>query len=113
MADPSSNTLPAAARPALRIVSLRPMPKGSLRALVDIELVRAGLIFRNCAWFRNADGREWLALPSQRYEGSDGVARFTPLVEFAPGAKEARQRFQQAALDAIHALAAIDEEVAR
>ena len=104
---------PIAPGPALRVVSLRPMPKGSLRALVDIELVRAGLIFRNCAWFRHADGREWLALPSQRYEGADGVARFTPVVEFSPSAKEARQRFQQQALEAIHRVAAIELEADR
>jgi hypothetical protein len=111
MADP--NTLPAPIAPALRVISLRPMTKGSLRAFVDIEIVRAGLILRNCAWFRNADGREWVALPSQRYEGSDGVARFTPLVEFAPSASEARRRFHQATLDAIHAVMAIELEADR
>jgi hypothetical protein len=95
-------------RGMIRVVNLRPMVKGSLRALVDIELVRSGLILRSCAWFRNADGKEWVALPAQRYEGSDGVARFTPLVEFSPGANEARQRFQEAALKAIHAVAASD-----
>jgi hypothetical protein len=86
------------------------MKKGSLRALIDIELVRSGLIFRNCAWFRNSDGKEWVALPAQRYEGPDGVVRFTPLVEFSSSPSEARQRFQDAALAAIHAVAAIDED---
>ena len=113
--DAPSNIVPASIAPGPRYVSisLRPQAKGSLRAFVDIEIVRAGLILRNCAWFRHADGREWVALPSQRYEGSDGVARFTPLVEFSPSAKEARQRFQQQALEAIHRVAAIDEDVAR
>ena len=97
----------------IRVLNFRPMAKGSLRALLDIELVRSGLILRNCTWFRNPDGREWVGLPAQRYEGSDGVARFTPLVEFAAGATEARKRFQQQALEAIHAVAAIDEETAR
>jgi hypothetical protein len=110
MADPSLNIIPA--RPPVRVISLRPMKKGSLRAFVDIEIVRAGLVLRNCAWLRNADEREWIALPSQRYEGSDGLARFTPLVEFGPSAKEARQRFQEAALAAIRTVAAIDVDAA-
>jgi hypothetical protein len=82
---------------------LRPMAKGPLRALVDIELVRSGLILRNCAWFWSADGKEWVALP-----GSDGVARFTPLVEFSSSAWEAWQRFQKAALAAIRAVMTLD-----
>jgi hypothetical protein len=85
------------------------MAKRALRALVDIELVRSGLVLRGCAWFRNAEGKEWVTLPTQRYEGSDGVARFTPLVEISPSAKEARQRFQEAALAAIRQLAEEDE----
>jgi hypothetical protein len=48
-------------------------------------------------------------LPAQRYEGPDGVARFTPLVEFASTAWEAQQRFQEAALAAIHRVVALDE----
>jgi hypothetical protein len=113
--DDPSNTLPAprADPPPVCLISLRPMTKGSLRAFVDIEIVRAGLILRNCAWFRHADGREWIALPSQRYEGSDGLARFTPLVEFAPSASEARRRFQQATLDAIHVVMAVELEADR
>lgn len=89
--DDPSNTLLAhiTPRPALRVISLRPQAKGSLRAC------------------------EWVALPSQRYEGSDGVARFTPLVEFAPSAFEARRRFHQATLDAIHAVMAIELEADR
>jgi hypothetical protein len=100
----STNALPApiASLPTVRVVNLRPLARGTLRALADLELVRAGLIFKNCSWFRHSDGREYIALPSQRYEGQDGVARYNPLVEFAPNAKEARQRFQEAALAAIH-----------
>jgi hypothetical protein len=89
------------------------MAKGSLRALVDIEVVRSGLILRNCAWFRNAYGKEWVALPAQRHERPDGVARFTPLVEFSSSTWEARQRLQEAALVAIRAVMAIDEEAKR
>jgi hypothetical protein len=94
----------------IRVLNFRPMAKGPLRALVDIELVRCGLILRNRTWFRNPDEREWVCLPAQRYEGSDGVARFTPLVEFSPGAKGGSpEKFQEAALKAIHGVAAIDE----
>lgn len=100
------NTLPAVVVGPLtvRVVSLRPMARGAFRASVDLELTRVGIIFKNCGWFRNVEGQEWVTLPSQRYEGLDGVARYHPLVEFAPNAKEARQRFQEAALAAIHSI---------
>ena len=99
------NTLPViVGSPTVRVVSHRPMDKGSFRASVDLELTRGGIIFKHCGWFRNAEGQEWVTLPSQRYEGANGVARYTALVEFALNAKEARRRFQEAALAAIHAV---------
>jgi hypothetical protein len=108
--DDTSNTLavPFARQPTVRVVSLRPMAKGSLRALVDIELVRAGLVLRSCGWFRNPDGKEWVTLPAQRYEGPDGVARFTTLVSVQAPRRRGK-RFQEAALAATRQLAEEDE----
>ena len=80
MADPSSNIIPApiAHLPTVRIVNLRPQAKGTLRAFVDLELTRIGLVLRDCAWHRQADGREWIGLPSKPYQGADGVTRWKP-----------------------------------
>jgi hypothetical protein len=115
MADPSSNIIPSpiAHLPTVRIVNLRPQAKGTLRAFVDLELTRIGLVPRDCAWHRQADGREWIGLPSKPYQGADGVTRWKPMVEFASNASETRRRFQEAALAAIHVVAASDEGTAR
>lgn len=108
----STNALPAPIvhLPTVRIVNLRPQAKGTLRAFVDLELTRIGLVLRDCAWHRQADGREWVGLPSKPYQGADGVTRWKPMVEFAPNASEKRRRFQEAALAAIHVVAASDED---
>ena len=114
MADPSSNIIPSpiAHLPLVRIVNLRPQAKRTLRAFVDLELTRIGLVLRDCAWHRRTDGRAWIGLPSKPYQGGDGVTRWKPIVEFASIASEARQRFQEAALAAIRAVAAIDVDAA-
>jgi hypothetical protein len=111
----STNALPApiTSLPTVRVVNLRPQAKGSLRAFVDLELTRIGLVLRDCTWHRQADGKEWIGLPAKPYKGPDGVIRWKPLVEFAPSASEARRQFQEAALVSIHSLMALDEGVAR
>ena len=57
----SANALPApiANLPTVRVVNLRPQAKGSLRAFVDLELTRIGLVLRDCTWHRH-DGKEWI-----------------------------------------------------
>jgi hypothetical protein len=112
MSDASSNIIPApiAGPPKVRIANLRPQARGSLRAFVDLELTRIGLVLRDCTWHRQADGRDGIGLPSKPYQSGDGVTRWKPMVEFASPAVEARRWFQDAALAAIHAVAAIDED---
>jgi hypothetical protein len=86
----STNALPApiVSLPAVRVVNLRPQEKGGLRAFVDLELTRIGLVLRDCTWHRQADGREWIGLPSKSFQGGDGVTRWKPMVEFASTASE-------------------------
>jgi hypothetical protein len=105
--------VPTTSLPTVRVVNLRPQVKGSLRAFVDLELTRIGLVLRDCTWHRQANGREWIGLPSKPYQGADGVTRWKPMVEFASNPSETRRRFQEAALAAIHVVAAIDEDAAR
>ena len=76
--------------PALAVANLRPMAKGTARALIDVELVSVGVVILNCTWHRH-DGREWVALPR------DGG------VDFLPSASAARRQFQADALAAVHA----------
>jgi hypothetical protein len=110
----STNALPApiAHLPTVRVVDLRPQAKGGLRAFVDLELTRIGLVLRDCTWHRQADGKERIGLPSKPFQGGDGVTRWKPTIEFASSASEARKPFHEAALKAIRAVAAIDEDAA-
>jgi hypothetical protein len=89
--------------PTLAVVNLRSQAKGTARAFLDIEVTTLGIVLRDCIWRRH-DGREWIGLPARR---GDGVA------DFIPSASSARRRFQQAALKAVHAVMALDEEPSR
>ena len=92
----------------IRCIKLRRYEKNTLRAFVDLELSRVGLVLRDCAWHEK-NGEEWISFPSRSYEGDDGVTRWQPLIEFVEGAKEARKQFQEQALVAIHAAVAEQE----
>jgi hypothetical protein len=57
--------------PTLAAVNLRPQTKGTVRALLDIEVTGPGIVLHDRTWHRHA-GREWIALPK------GGVATFLP-----------------------------------
>jgi hypothetical protein len=89
----------------------RPMERGSLRGFVALSLQPSGLILHDCTLHRTADGREWIGLPSKpqvdregqhRKDPSTGKPLYSPVVEIQD--KEARERFQAAALTAVHLL---------
>jgi hypothetical protein len=92
----------------------RPLERNTLRGFVTLTLDPIGIVIRECTLHRVADGREWIGLPARRQTNKDGSPRidpntnkpaWTPLVEIPN--KEARARFQKAALAAVHAL--VDE----
>lgn|SRR5262249_11601621 len=87
----------------IRCVRFRPYQKNTLRGFADLELVRTGIIIRDCCWHQHENGREWVSFPAKPYEAKDGATAWQSLVEFAEGATEARKQFQQKALEAIHA----------
>jgi hypothetical protein len=70
----------------------------------------------DCTYHRRADGAEWIGLPKpqldregqQRKDPATGKALYVPVVEIV--GKEARERFQRAALAAVHAV--VNEKVA-
>jgi hypothetical protein len=68
-----------------------------------LELSRVGIVIRDCTWHVK-EGKEWIGFPARPYE-KDSITAWSPLVEFAEGAKEARTQFQQHALAAVHAAA--------
>lgn len=88
----------------IRCIRFRAYEKNTLKGFADLELTRVGLVLRDCTWHEK-DGKEWVGFPAKSYEGKDGNALWQPLVEFAEGAKEAREQFRKQAIEAIHAAA--------
>jgi hypothetical protein len=87
--------------PIIRFLKLRRYEKNTVKAFVDLELSRGGLVFRDCTWHEK-NGQEWISLPARSYEGDDGATRWQPLIEFTVGAKQAREQYQRHAIAAIH-----------
>ena len=94
----------------IRCIKIRRYEKNTLKGFVDLELIRTGIIIRDCTWHRHENGREWVSFPARPYEDKNGNTAWQPLVEFAEGATEARKQFQQKALEAIHAAVAEQDE---
>ena len=90
---------------SIRCVKYRAFERNTLKAFVDLELSRVGIIVRECAWHRHPDGKEWIGLPAKPYE-KNGERSWLPIVEFVEGNKEARRQFQAKALEAVHSAAA-------
>jgi hypothetical protein len=88
-------------------VKLRRFEKNTLKGFVDLQLTRVGIVIRDCTWHRHPDGAEWVGFPARNYTNPEtGEIKWQPLVEFAPGAKKAREEFRELALKAIHDAAA-------
>jgi hypothetical protein len=93
----------------IRCIRFRPYEKNSLRGFADLELTRVGLVLRDCCWHQHENGREWVSFPAKPYETKNGATAWQPSIEFASGAREAREQFQRQALEAIHdAVAAVE-----
>ncbi|HEY1863432.1 MAG TPA: hypothetical protein VGG77_07030 [Roseiarcus sp.] len=84
----------------IRIVNSRDHVKNTLRKIVSIELTRVGIVIHDCM-LHEKNGKQWIAFPSREWRGQDGERRFSPIIEFAEGATEARKRFQEMALAAL------------
>jgi len=87
-------TMPSA---TFAIIDWRPFQKNTLQAFLSLQLP-SGLVIRDCTFHQKGDSR-WIGLPARPYEEPGGGKSWSPIVEFA--SKEARDRFQAAALAAI------------
>jgi hypothetical protein len=94
----------------IRCVRFRPYVKNTLRAFVDLELTRVGLVLHDCCWHEK-NGKHWVAFPARSYLDKNGNTLWSPLVEFAEGAAKAREQFQRQAVEAIRAAAELEEAV--
>ena len=95
-----------------------PMERNTLKGFVTLSLEPSGIVLHDCTLHRTADGREWIGLPGkpqididgrQRRDPVTGKPLYTAVVEVV--GREARDRFQEAALAAVHRL--LDAEAAR
>jgi hypothetical protein len=84
----------------VRCIKIRRYEKNTLRGFVDLELPHVGLILRDCTWHAR-DDQEWVSFFTRSYEGNDGATHWMPVIEFAAGARQARQQFQNEAIAAI------------
>jgi hypothetical protein len=95
----------------IRASDWRPMERNTLKGFVTLRLEPSGLVLHDCTLHRTPDGREWIGLPGkpqidregeQRRDPATGKPLYTAVIEIPD--KAARERFQTAALAAVHQL---------
>jgi hypothetical protein len=85
----------------IRCIRFRAFEKNTLKGFADLELTRVGIIIRDCT-LHDKNGKQWVGFPARQYQDKEGNTQWSPLVEFAAGATEARRQFQEFAVGAIH-----------
>lgn len=83
----------------VRIDSVKPYTKNTLRAFVDFELTEIGLLVHGATLHEKDDAR-WISLPSREYSTAEGRA-WAPLLECPD--KYAKYRLQDSVLAAYDA----------
>jgi hypothetical protein len=95
----------------IRASDWRPMERNSMKGFLTLTLEPSGIVLHDCTLRRMPDGRAWIGLPGKpqvdregrhRKDPASGKPLYTPVVEIPD--KAARERFQQAALSAVHEL---------
>jgi hypothetical protein len=76
--------------------------KNTLRGFCDLQLVRTGIIIKDCSLHQKND-RYWISFPARPYRAPDGGVAWAATVEFADGAN--REAFQKQAVAAVRAVA--------
>jgi hypothetical protein len=88
----------------------RPLVKNTLRGFVTLTIEPGGIVLKECA-LHEKEGKRWVGLPAKpqvdrdgqpRKDPATGKALYTSIVEIA--GKDARDRFQAAALTAVDKL---------
>ena len=71
--------------------------KNTLRGFLSLT-TPSGLVLHGCTFHEKAESR-WVGMPAQKFTKDDGSTSYTPVIEFA--SKDARDRFQDAAVRAV------------
>ena len=91
----------------IRASDWRPMSRNTLQGFVTLTLDPSGIVLRDCT-LHQKEGRDWIGLPGRAQIDRDGQVRkdpttgkvlYAPVVEIPD--RDARERFQQAALAAV------------
>ena len=97
----------------IRASNWHPLERNTLQGFVTLHLEPSGLTINECTHHRSASGSEWVGLPARPQVGKNGQQGKDPangkplyqqIVEIK--GKEQRERFQTAALAAVHTLLA-------
>jgi len=87
--------------PGIIASNLRWVRKNTLQASIDLEVPAWCLKFKRCLWHRKGD-KEWIAFSSAEWTDGSGAKHYADIVEITR--RDVRDRFQAAALVAIHAI---------
>ena len=87
--------------------NLRWLHKNTLLASVDLEVPAWRLKFNGSLWHRKGN-KEWIAFASREWLDKNGTRQFDDLVQFTD--RVVHERFQQAALAAVHRIAELDQQ---
>jgi hypothetical protein len=88
----------------IRCIKFRAHRKNTLQGFCDLHLVRTGLVLKDCCLHEKA-GKFWISFSARSYQDKDGGMQWAALIEFADGAREAREAFQRLAVAAVRAFA--------
>jgi hypothetical protein len=75
----------------------------SLQGFVTLELP-SHLVIKDCAYHCREDGRRWIGLPGKPFTKQDGTTSYVNILDFS--SKEAKNKFQRMALEAVDELLA-------
>jgi len=89
-------------RPAIVASNFRRIDKNTLVGSADLTVPRWNMRFRGCLWHKRG-AKEWVAFAVREWLDRDGSKQYAVLVEFTD--RDTHDRFQQAALAAIHRVA--------
>jgi hypothetical protein len=88
--------------PAIVAENFKRLDKNTLIGSADLTVVRWKLTFRRCLWFCKGS-KEWINFPGREWIDRNGLTQYADLIKFTD--RDTHDRFQQAALAAIHAVA--------
>jgi hypothetical protein len=88
----------------IRCIRFRSFRKNTLQGFADLQLVRTGLVIKDCCLHERA-GKQWISFPARSYQDGNGRTQWAALIEFAEGAGEAREAFQRLAVTAVRTFA--------